>query len=669
MPTTEELLSDPSLGLIKAPRPTQLTMAKNIVSVLQDGGVYMVEAGTGIGKSFAYLVSSVLNGSGRTIITTANKALQDQLTNKDLPHLERTLGEPFITELLAPKKLTRLFTLLKGRGNYACRLLAEKQNPDSNYINFISRSPYGDKADLTGPVPHWWEDANAEDCVGQKCELADSCGYIRLRKDVARSSVIVGNHHLIGMDMQYGTGEHKLLGGGFSALVVDEAHNLESSIRSIFTVELKELALKRMQASILKTEIPFKEVWKASVPWAQLFYGLGRKELFVPVFDNTAAAEALAALKSTETEFADHMIQRGVTEPISSAKIMDQIVEVEPDPEGRQDLLRILRQRGRLEALITGLNRVQGWNVPPGATEEQRAHILNEFALSSDVGKKDEKLVKCEPVNVAYYISNYVKDVKSTVFTSATLAVDNKFNMLFHATGVKPTRMDILPTTFQLQSHGFVYIPKDLGVITNPKAVGWRESVDKRVERAVWLATQSNGGAFVLATSNEELRIFYSALKEKFPGRTFAQGEELDGPPKTVLEKFKNTPNAILVGVDSFWEGVDIQGNALRLVIIARLPFPFQDAMLKAKIRQAGDFDRGFEIQIRMMLIRLRQGVGRLIRSTTDHGVVAILDSRIWNKPYGKRVLSALQPFGYVDNTADCLKFGAVIYERSAQNG
>lgn len=211
-------------------------------------------------------------------------------------------------------------------------------------------------------------------------------------------------------------------------------------------------------------------------------------------------------------------------------------------------------------------------------------------------------------------------------------------------TGVAPTRTEILPTSFNYDAMGFVYVPRDLPVVgrNNPTH---GEVMRQRVERAVRLCELSDGGAFVLTTANDELDAFAEALKARFPGRTFAQGHRRnpwDGDANTALARFRATRDAILVGSKSFWEGVDVPGGALRLVVMAKLPFPqYNDPIVKARERLAGE-SAFRDVQLVDMLIDLRQGVGRLIRTRDDRGCVAILDSRIWNKTYGGAVRRAL---------------------------
>jgi ATP-dependent DNA helicase DinG len=247
-------------------------------------------------------------------------------------------------------------------------------------------------------------------------------------------------------------------------------------------------------------------------------------------------------------------------------------------------------------------------------------------------------------VSVGGIAGKYLSMVKTVIICSATLAIDNKFDHVTSMTGLSPVKTEVLPTSFEYDKQGFVFVPRGLPVIsrTHPDYV---DVMKRRVDMAVRLVELSDGGAFILTTANDELDAFATALKLRFPGRTFAQGHRKnpwDGDPQAALEKFRATPDSILVGSKSFWEGVDVPGGALRLVIMAKLPFPqYNDPIVKARERLAGA-NAFFDVQMVDMLIDLRQGVGRLIRSRDDRGCVAILDSRIWDKAYGGLVRRAL---------------------------
>src|SRR6266542_4507023 len=238
MPTAIDFLKNPALGLVREARRPQVQMASAIQEVIERGGAYFCEGPVGIGKTFAYLVPSFSSGK-RVVVATAKKGLQDQIYVKDLPAIARALG-PELRRSLADEatgKQRLLARVLKGRGNYACRLLARNHNPDPHYLTFLAESPYGDRADYPGHVPPWWPAASAEGCIGQGCPHHSRCGYMRLKQEVPQARVVVANHHLLGADMFYGKG--KIL-GEYDVLIVDEAHKLADGIRAAFTLHVSE---------------------------------------------------------------------------------------------------------------------------------------------------------------------------------------------------------------------------------------------------------------------------------------------------------------------------------------------------------------------------------------------------------------------------------------------
>jgi ATP-dependent DNA helicase DinG len=294
----------------------------------------------------------------------------------------------------------------------------------------------------------------------------------------------------------------------------------------------------------------------------------------------------------------------------------------------------------------------------PEDYEARKTRILENTVAYASADKLGHFTLACAPVNLGGLAKAYFKGIKSVIITSATLAAAGSFDHIVDTVGVTPTKTEILPTTFDYEAQGFAYVPKDLPYRTR-QADDYAEIMERKVQRAIDLCRLSQGGAFVLTTANDELDMFASRLKREFPGRVFAQGHSRtgwDGDPATILAQYLKTPNAILVGSKSFWEGVDVAGERLRLVIIPKLPFPiFGDPIVRARERLAGD--AAFQkVQLVDMLTDLRQGVGRLIRSRTDRGVVALLDSRVWEKRYGKQVRAALQ-FPVTSDFAQCERY------------
>lgn len=673
---SHDLLSNPALGLVKEKRESQVKMAASIEQVLLEGGIYFCEGPVGLGKSYAYLLPAMLAAGRRIVIATDRKQLQDQLLNKDIPTLKKILGNN-LTQVLGQQKLA---TPLKGKGNYACRMLSHKHleaHPDGGaYAGFLQTSAYGDKVDYKGQLPRWWNHATAENCIGKKCEFFNDCGYTRLKRDASQSHLVVVNQHLLGADMVYGFG--RMLGGPYDTLIIDEAHTLATGIRSAFTHKITEQSIAEI-LDLLRGLKKFASLTALTEAWPALFDNIPNKHYReanardVPVFNADAAKAVLLALNTALGDLAkeerlygddtsDASYDDDCEENNSSAFMIDGQV-VEPSTEGIEidagaqreiakdysatALATLSQAKRKLETCIKGLTAAQGIVESSGdvpLTDDHKANILANTVVYAAQDERGKFSINCAPVNVGGIVGKYLAQIQSVVVCSATLAIEEGFGHIINMTGVHPTKSEILPTSFNYDSQGFVYIPRDLPVVTKT-APQYNQIMARRTDEILKLVTLSNGGAFVLTTSNEELDIFTTALKREFPGRVFAQGHSKnmwDGEPSVILNKFLATQDSILVGSKSFWSGVDVQGKALRLVIIAKLPFPqYGDPIIKARERLAGD--RAFnDVQLTDMLVDLRQGVGRLIRSVNDRGCVAILDSRVWDKRYGGSVLKAL---------------------------
>lgn len=617
------------------------------------------------GKSFAYLTPSVLAAGRRVVIATAKKTLQDQVHVKDLPAIARAIGPDELNRVLTNPddgKKYLLATVRKGNGNYACRLLADKHPPDPAFERFIAASKYGDRADYQGSVPPWFSTATAESCVGRGCKYSSSCGYMRLKGDLAQSRMVVVNHHLVGADMYYSHG--KMMGGPFDVLIVDEAHKLAEGIRSAFTVKVSENTIEALNKELSHMPWKFHEPIKLKELWTAMFNALPNRHYKEPhtreitVFPEHAE-EVIDGLGQIDIEFAQTLKHYGVTGSPSDPEMWAAIGEV-GDDEVKGYLATLAMARRKMTDTARGIQTMQG-RVKPLAEEDpedydlRKQRILENTVAYGSADNWGNFHLYCAPINLGGIAKNYFKAIKSVIITSATLANGDNFDHVSDVVGVTPTKAEVLPPTFDYAAQGFAYVPRDLPY-RNRGANDYNEVMLQKVNRAIHLCRLSEGGAFILTTANDELDLFATQLKRAFPNRVFAQGHgkvPWDGDPATVLTQYLKTPNSILVGSKSFWEGVDVVGERLRLVIIAKLPFPiFNDPIVKARERIAGAaaFQR---VQLVDMLTDLRQGAGRLIRAKSDRGVVAVLDSRIWEKRYGKQVRTALQ-FPVTDSLAQC---------------
>lgn len=653
-------LSDPSLGLVREVRQPQIRMAGHVQKVLDDGGAAAIEAGVATGKTYAYLAPLLLKPRSRAVIATAKKQLQDQIIDKDIPALAQALGGDLRFSLVDDRGITQMVaTARKGNGNYACRVLARQKNPTLAFEEFLAHSAYGDRAEYDGAVPMWWGEASAEDCVGKRCPSAENCGFLRLKAHMAQSKLVIVNHHILGVEMRYGLG--KLVGGPYDVLVIDEAHKLADGIRGAFTRRMSKKIVEQISEQLNDTFSPFPRVAALKAAWNVVFDRLPNthwrephlREAPVFAFDSEDQQAALFEAMDAAWEEIDGTLERfGLGENQEG----EGIAAFNDDAGLQKDLSVMIRARRRIDDLQQGVRLAQGivkrkQDEDEEEYEQRREKLLKGNAIYGSYDERGGFQLYCAPVSLGGIAGNYFGGVRSKVLTSATLAVNGKFDHLEEMLGVKFDVTDVLASPFDYDRQGFVYIPRDTVPVSKPNRNAdpsmmkpYLDALDLRVQRAVRLIELSGGGAFVLTTANDELDAFAREFKQRFPGRAFAQGHsrnEWDGDPPSALEKFLSTKDSILVGSKSFWEGVDVQGEALRLVIVAKLPFPqMNDPIIKAREKVA---ENPFvDVQMVDMLIDLRQGVGRLIRSKDDRGCVAILDNRVWTKRYGGTVMNAM---------------------------
>lgn len=708
MSVVQDLLGDVSYGMVREVRPSQLQMAEAVEATIADGGVCVVEGPVGCGKTFAYLTPALLAAGKRVVVATAKKGLQDQIKKKDLPFLvtqmRETLGVDFEKRQLTEDKVPLLpGTVLKGKGNYVCQLGARKNNADTEFLTWLMRSQTGEWADYPGRRPQWHTRATAEDCIGRSCEHWAGCVYARAKTEAPVSKVVVVNHHLLGSDMYFGHG--KLVGGPFEVLVIDEAHKLAEGIRAAFTLRVTENsaleladALDKLPWTFTSRTDAFATAWQAlfgTVPphvfdrWGKRIDNRSPHLREAPVFGGDPA-EALGALTRLEEYTSGLLKEHGITDERGFEG-----VETE-DPEMLSDLARLTALKRRMQGLKKGVQLMQGEvqqreDEGPEDFEQRKLRTLGNTALVGVVEERGMSL-QAAPITLGGLARTYFTGVKSVIVTSATLAVNKSFEHLDDVIGVRPTKTMILPPTFDYDMAGFAFVPPDLPTIPykDPDREEKTAAVQRRrLDYATRLVKLSRGGAFVLATSYDDLNEHASHLARTTPHRVFAQisgkvrrewylnnyhqREDANpwyGEPQAILDRFLATPDAVLVGAKSFWEGVDVVGEQLRLVILTKLPFPNpSDPLVQARHRpwiewalERGDshedakwFAWGKVDQVDM-LIDLRQGIGRLIRSKLDRGVIAILDTRAIRSKYSDVIKGSIE-FRITDQFAKCEKY------------
>jgi ATP-dependent DNA helicase DinG len=598
-------------------RAAQVEMAHVFESAIADKMTAIVEAGTGCGKSAAYLTPAIQSGK-KTIISTGTKNLQDQLFNRDIPAIKKALNSEIKV------------ALLKGRANYVCLSRLEKTLADGQLSSraelaelkkiqlFARNSKTGDKAHLLGVSEnaYAWHHvtASADHCTGKKCPHYDKCFVVAAREEAINADMVVVNHHLFFADVLMKGNDLPALLPHFDSVVFDEAHQMPDAARSFYSTSMGNHDIEKLVRDIRNEA----------------------QSEFTP--------ELVATLKQLENNA--HTLRGLLPTEIGSCLNFEATYQHGDFLEQLSDLIPLL------SALLIQLNRLtpsDPMNQLIGHAQEKH-DTLNRWLSNTD----DENVCWLEthkhgvrihitPVSVAKYLGELTHESgKSWIFCSATLTVRGSFDYFQQETGIlAPTH--IWDSPFDYQNQSILYAPNNM---PEPNTPGYNRSV---VEAALPLIHASNGGAFLLFTSLRAMREaqeILSALEKEgeFPFPIYMQGEF---SKQELLDKFIHSGNAVLLGCQSFWEGVDVPGHDLRLVVIDKLPFGNpNDPVLQAKAKlceQAGK-NAFMEIQVPEAALTLKQGAGRLIRTEQDTGVLMIADPRMLARRYGRYIWQSLPP-------------------------
>lgn len=614
-------------------RLQQVEMAERVAAVIRACGVLVCEAGTGTGKTFGYLIPALLAG-GKVIISTGTKTLQDQLYHRDLPTARRALNIPVTT------------ALLKGRANYVCpyhlrRNLLEARmasRQDSGHLQAIARfarvTRTGDRADL-GDVPEnspAWGLATStrENCLGQQCPDYSECFVMAARRSALTADLVVVNHHLFFADvMLKDEGTAELL-PACNTVILDEAHQLPQTATLFFgenlsTAQLQELA-RDARVAIATTANDVPELPPLA---ARLEKSARDLRLAVPEQSARVAVSALACDQNFSS----------AAETLASAL-----------SELAQGLGRVAERDEGLARCATraaeALGRLERWL---HSNDDSRVRWLE--ILSHSVA------LHASPLSVANVFRNQMEGrPRAWIFTSATLAVAGDFAHFNEALGLDRAETAHWNSPFDYASRARLYLPRSLpspGSLDHTRAV---------IEAALPLICAAGGSAFLLFTTLRAMRFAHVFLQQEFERKTLAypllsQGE---GSRSELLERFRRLGNAVLVASASFWEGVDVRGEALRLVVIDKLPFaPLDDPVTEERLKSIARAGRNpfREYQLPQAVISLKQGAGRLIRDEHDHGVLMIGDPRLSTKSYGQTILASLPQMKLVREAAEAAEF------------
>ena len=616
-------------------REQQVEMAERIAAAINSQSVFIAEAGTGTGKTFAYLVPALKSG-GKVIVSTGTKTLQDQLFNKDLPMVRDALK--------APVKIA----LLKGRANYVCpyhlqnalaegRFLTRDDAADARRIsNFAKTTQSGDKAECievseTSPV---WNHATStrENCLGQDCPNYKECFVMLARREAMAADLVVVNHHLFFADvMLRDEGMAELL-PACNTVIFDEAHQLPEVATlffgdSISTAQVLDLARDARTEGMtnardcLDLPIASKQLEKVAKD-LRLAVGLDAGRFSYGQL--LEQPEFLPALKLLAVEIASF-----------AALLETQAERAEGLEKCWQRALELVQRLAAWQK--TGADGYVRW-------AEAFTHSLQLNSTPLDVAEIFKKQMGGHP--------------RAWIFTSATLAVQGKFHHYCSELGLGEPESACWESPFDYGTQAMLYAP--LGM-PEPNSYGYTDAV---VDAAFPAVIAAGGGTFFLCTSLRAMRRTHELIKARLEDEghdlpLLMQGE---GSKNELLERFRHLGNAVLVGSQSFWEGVDVRGEALSLVVIDKIPFaPPDDPVLSARIEQMKQQGRNafMEYQLPRAVINVKQGAGRLIRDETDRGVLMICDPRLLSKPYGRRVWQSLPPMKRTKILSDVIDFFA----------
>ena len=614
-------------------RTQQLEMARAVARAIEERGVLITEAGTGTGKTFAYLAPALLSG-GKVIVSTGTKTLQDQLFARDIPTVRQALRAPVSV------------ALLKGRANYICQHHLERNlsdgrfaaREDARYIQAIARfartSKTGDRAGVSD-VP---EDAGVwplatstrENCLGSECPRYDGCFVMEARREALAADVVVVNHHLFFADLALrDEGVAELL-PACNTVIFDEAHQLPETAtlffgESLSTAQLIELARDaRMDA--LRAAKDFQPLPDAAGE-------LDRAARDLRLAAGSEAGRQPAREFQARREFTLRLEALGEKLAALGALLANQA-------ERSEDLQHCAQRCHDLTA------RLQRW----------RSEAPDEAVRWVEVFQHALQL-NTTPLAVADVLRKQVTaGARAWIFTSATLSVKGDFSHYQQQMGLEQAQTASWESPFDYASQALLYVPARM---PGANSEGYTRAV---VEAAMPALTASRGRAFLLFTSLRAMREAHGLLAERFAagGLGFPLLLQGEGSRSELLERFRRLGNAVLVASQSFWEGVDVRGEALSLVLIDRLPFsPPDDPVLAARIERINTAGRNafMEYQLPEAVITLKQGAGRLIRDETDRGVLMICDTRLVDRPYGRRIWQSLPPMRRTREVVEVVEF------------
>jgi ATP-dependent DNA helicase DinG len=609
-------------------RPMQQQMAVAVAQALADHSSLICEAGTGTGKTYAYLVPSLFAGK-KIIISTGTRHLQDQLYFKDLPVIARAAGVPVRS------------ALLKGRNNYLCRYRLRETERDGRSLtlqqhgllntirSWVAQTESGDLTELADLQDHspfkLSITSTTENCLGQECEFYDDCFVFRARKQAAEADLVIVNHHLLLADLalrESGFGE---VLPKADSIIFDEAHQLPDLAAEFFSESLSSRQITELSNdSRLAQHNDAPDVQGFNTILDKLHRAVQDLRLALGRGDRRSAWQELVT---------DTGVSRAV--PVLAESLTELEQALDPLAQRSRALDNCWRRCGNLMHMLAAFREREQVEMVQWVETRGGGFLLHQTPL--DVSRVFQERIARHECNC--------------IFTSATLAVETDFNHFSSQLGLAGVRALSWPSPFDFAHQSLLYLPPDMPEPADPSYIAHVVTVALSVIKA------SGGHAFVLFTSHRALKEAASLIMNGTDYPVLVQG---DAGKTGLLETFRKTPHAILLGTASFWEGVDVRGEALSSVIIDKLPFaPPDDPVFRARAARMQEEGRNpfMEYQVPQAIISLKQGVGRLIRDRQDYGVMVICDPRLRSRPYGRKFLGSLPAMPVTHAISDVERF------------
>jgi ATP-dependent DNA helicase DinG len=614
-------------------RSEQLDMSKAVNATIQQKNSLIVEAGTGVGKTFSYLVPALING-GKVVISTATKNLQDQLFLKDIPTIRDAL------------KIPVKINILKGRSNYICQLRMENSLIEGQFYNredasfikqiktFSDHSNTGEVSEIND-IPESstiWPSVTStkENCLGQNCEFAKSCFLIKARKEALAAEVLIVNHHLFFADFILKDEDVSEILPAADTVIFDEAHQIPdvgsiffgdnfSTIQILNLIQDIQLSFKNIAKNLEELDVICKDILMFIVELRNYLDSRNNRISYNKIPNKQEFSEKLEEL-------------------IDGIGKLNNFIDSHKDQSPE-----MIKLSERVKSLV---NITQIW----------RANDSNDFVYWLDIFAKSIQF-NITPISISNQFRKLQDKTKASwIFTSATLAVNESFEHFQTMMGLEEASTLQLKSPFNYNENACLYVPIDM---PEPNTEMFNLAL---IKKALPLILAAKGRAFILSTSIKSMNEITSFLKDEFEKENieFPILNQGMAPKNMLLDQFRSHGNAVLVGSLSFWEGIDVRGSALSLVIIDKLPFQSPgDPVFESKINmlKAKGGNPFMSLQLPQAIITLKQGAGRLIRDEFDKGVLMICDLRIINKPYGKKIWRSLPAFKRTRDENDAIDF------------